>query len=121
MQENKFKRLTLHEQVAEELRRLMLTDFRPGQKIESERKLARRFDVSVSTIREAITTFVHEGLIERRAGRGTVVKDRGTPTQHVALVVGMDWPCSYSTYFAGRLFTQTMSGLRQQAGAGRPY
>ena len=50
----------------------------PGHKIPSEPDLARRLNLSVLTIRQAIAQLVDEGLLARERGRGT-------------FVVGLDW------------------------------
>ncbi len=49
------------------------SDFTAGQKIPSEHDLARRFGVSVMTVRQALAGLVNEGLLLRRRGSGTFV------------------------------------------------
>lgn len=44
-----------------------------GEKIPSERQLAKTFDVSRMTARQAVNTLVADGLLERRVGSGTYV------------------------------------------------
>lgn len=43
----------------------------PGEKIHSENELAKMFDVSRHTVRQAVGELVHEGLLYREQGAGT--------------------------------------------------
>ena len=54
----------------------------PGIRIPSEAKLARQYDVSLMTVRQAIGVLVEEGLVKRVHGSGTFVKriEVGTTT-----------------------------------------
>ena len=54
-------------------RGLMDGDWRPGEAIPSEAKLAERFQVSVGTVRKAIDELVAEKILLRQQGRGTFV------------------------------------------------
>jgi GntR family transcriptional regulator len=54
-----------------------------GERIPSEAELTQQFGVSRATVREALTGLVQEGLLERRQGFGTVVRD-GKITQDVS-------------------------------------
>jgi GntR family transcriptional regulator len=47
-----------------------------GERIPSETELTEQFGVSRATVREALSELVREGLLERRQGFGTVVRDR---------------------------------------------
>jgi DNA-binding LacI/PurR family transcriptional regulator len=67
------KRKVLHERLADRLRREIRRDWSPGQKFNTELKLADRFDVSVGTVRQAVLTLCNEGLLRRRQGAGTFV------------------------------------------------
>lgn len=49
--------------------------YRPGAKLPTELELAKQHNVSVNTIRGAMAMLVHEGLVERRRGAGTFVRD----------------------------------------------
>lgn len=67
-------RETLPAGIAVQLRRQIETGaFPPGEQLPGHRGLAAQFDVSLSTIREAISMLVSDGLITTRAGKGTFV------------------------------------------------
>jgi GntR family transcriptional regulator len=48
-------------------------EWKPGEAIPAERRLALRFDVSIGTIRKAIDELVAANLLIRQQGRGTFV------------------------------------------------
>jgi GntR family transcriptional regulator len=52
---------------------LFAGDLRVGTKLVNEQGLATRFDVSRSTVREAVSALVTAGYLERRHGSGTYV------------------------------------------------
>ena len=54
-------------------RGLMDAEWRPGEAIPSETRLAERFHVSVGTVRKAIDELVAEKILLRQQGRGTFV------------------------------------------------
>ena len=54
-------------------RALMAGEWRPGQAIPSESRLATRFKVSLGTVRKAIDELVFEKIVVRQQGRGTFV------------------------------------------------
>lgn len=53
--------------------RIITNDWKKGDKIPSERDLAEEFKVSRMTARQAVSSLVEEGLLERRRGSGTFV------------------------------------------------
>jgi GntR family transcriptional regulator len=52
---------------------LMAGEWRPGEAIPSESRLAERFGVSLGTVRKAIDELVAEKILVRQQGRGTFV------------------------------------------------
>ena len=73
------KRLYL--QVAEQLSaQIRAGAFETGGKLPAERELAKLFEVSRPTIREAITTLEVMGLVEVRPGSGVYVRDLESAT-----------------------------------------
>jgi GntR family transcriptional regulator len=53
----------------------------PGECIPTEAELQKRFAVSRSTIRQAVGDLVHQGLLERRRSKGTVVSSTHLETK----------------------------------------
>ncbi len=60
-------------QLKHALRDLITFDLRPGDQIPTEARLCDAYSLSRVTVRQAITSLVDEGLLERRQGRGTFV------------------------------------------------
>lgn len=60
-------------QLKHALRDLITFDLQPGDKIPTEAQLCDAYALSRVTVRQAITSLVDEGLLERRQGRGTFV------------------------------------------------
>jgi GntR family transcriptional regulator len=52
-------------------------EWRPGEALPSEAKLAQRYGVSIGTLRKAIDELVAEGVVVRRQGSGTYVAQHG--------------------------------------------
>lgn len=70
----------LYQEVADQLSRLIAQgEFRPGQRLPSERDLAISLQVSRPTIREAMIALEIAGTIEIRTGSGIFVLDNTTP------------------------------------------
>jgi GntR family transcriptional regulator of arabinose operon len=88
MSDLQISRRRLHEDIAGVLRQEIARS-RPGDRLDSEAKLAQRFSVSGVTIREALLALTKEGLIQRRQGSGTYVKDR-VDDRHVAVLIELD-------------------------------
>lgn len=60
--------------VADLRRRLADGTWRPGDRLPSERELSRRYAGRTAAVRRALRALAAEGLVERRRGRGTVVR-----------------------------------------------
>ena len=68
----------LYQQVRQSLRdSLQAGEWKPLEVIPSEVMLARRYNVSLGTVRKAIDELVAEGLLVRRQGKGTFVASHG--------------------------------------------
>jgi len=68
------KKVPVYIAMHNELRQKVLSkEWSKGQKIPSERTLAADFNVSRMTARQAVSSLVEEGLLERRQGAGTFV------------------------------------------------
>lgn len=57
-----------------------------GQKLPSERDLASRFDVSRPSLREAIQKLEAKGLLQRKQGGGTYIRDMVNPVANQPLM-----------------------------------
>src|SRR6201995_1046488 len=69
-----FRPLQRYEQVAERLAADIRSGlYAPGERLPSERELARSLDVSRASVREAIAALQVQGLGETRPGAGTFV------------------------------------------------
>lgn len=64
----------MYQQVRQDLlARIRRGEFQPGSLLPSENQLCRQYDVSITTARRAFLELVKEGVVERRAGVGTMV------------------------------------------------
>jgi DNA-binding FadR family transcriptional regulator len=65
------RQIPAHELVVDQMRRaLELGQFRPGDRLPTERELSEMLDVSRTTVRAAVAVLEREGLIAVRRGRG---------------------------------------------------
>lgn len=70
------RKTKLYEEVVKQIERLILEGgLKPGDKLPPERELSEMFQVSRSSVRDAIRTLELTGLVEPRQGEGTVVCD----------------------------------------------
>lgn len=84
MKIQRIKRATASDQVFKALHDLILSgEIRPGDRLPSQKDLAERFEVSRSTLREAIHKLAALGFVVLKHGVGTVVAD-GHPLRYVA-------------------------------------
>lgn len=67
-------RRPLYAQIGEKLEAMVRSDAFPDDRIPTERELAKAFNVSVITIKQAINALVSKDLVYRRPRRGTFVK-----------------------------------------------
>lgn len=84
----------LYRQVAEILRqRIERGLVRPGERISTEYEFCDEFGVSRTSIRQALSELVHEGLLQRRQGSGTYVRSEFGLGSHTitALVTEDPW------------------------------
>ena len=69
--------LPLYHAIYHELKqRISSGTYAPGVALPTERRLSEEFDVSLITIRRALDELALDGLIERRQGIGSFVRDR---------------------------------------------
>lgn len=73
----KIKAAKLSDVILEQLENMILEgSLAPGQKLPPERELAKQFEVSRPSLREAIQKLEARGLVTRRQGGGTYVKNQ---------------------------------------------
>jgi GntR family transcriptional regulator, galactonate operon transcriptional repressor len=73
MQTRSFRNGRLSEQVLDELQRMIGEEYAaPGSRLPKEAELADRFQVSRIVVREAMKILEDRGMVEVRAGRGTM-------------------------------------------------
>ena len=64
----------MYQQVRQDLlARIRRGEFQPGSLLPSENQLCQQYEVSITTARRAFLELVKEGVVERRAGVGTMV------------------------------------------------
>ncbi|WP_080875780.1 GntR family transcriptional regulator [Oceanobacillus timonensis] len=71
------KNQSLHIYIKEELlHRIKTNQYKPGEKIPTELELCENFNVSRTTVRNALNQLTLEGYLVRQQGRGTFVADK---------------------------------------------
>lgn len=77
----------LTDQTADRIFQMIISepDYGPGAKLPNEAELSQMFQVSRTTLREAIRTLVTQGYLEVRRGSGTFVADRTSIRQDIGL------------------------------------
>lgn len=83
--------------------------FQPGRKITSEMELAKEFGFSRQTVRQALNVLEQEGLIERRRGSGTFVKET-VRRKHNTGRIGV-----ITTYVTDYIFPHIIRGIEEEA------
>jgi GntR family transcriptional regulator, histidine utilization repressor len=72
----------------------------PGTRIPTETELTERYGTSRMTINKALHSLAHDGLVERRRKRGTIVADRAQ--QHPVFEI---WDVAEEVRRAGAIYT----------------
>ena len=91
--------IPLHIQLRAILRKRINQGFYEGPKIPSERELIEEFKVSRTTVREAVSELVHEGLLEKKHGKGTYITFKSS----------QEWISSFKSY------SETIESLKTQS------
>ena len=67
---------TLVDKIADEIKKLIETEYKSGEKLPSNHILTKKFNVSIKTIHDAIKILSKEGLVHTRRGRyGTIITE----------------------------------------------
>lgn len=88
--------------------------YRPGDKIATEEVLAREYGVNRLTVHKALRFLAREGLLLRRAGKGTFVaagpaSGGGAITRNIGFLIARDW------WMSGPFVTYQIAGARKTA------
>ncbi len=74
MEVNRNSHLPLYIQLKQLLsERIRVGDWKPGEQLPTEEEIQQKFDLSRTTVRQALREMEMEGIINRQAGRGTFV------------------------------------------------
>jgi LacI family transcriptional regulator len=85
----------LYKQMSDIIRReIEAQNLAPGTQLPTERDLARRFSVSMITVRGCVSELVRDGLLIRRQGRGTFVASRKPKATQLIMAIVPDL-CDY--------------------------
>ena len=85
--------------------------YKTGDRLDSELTLAKRYQTSVLTVREALSALAEQGIVDRRHGSGTYILDP-LARQHVAVYTGLDISHPRTSYFYLRLIQQLRQMVR---------
>lgn len=125
---NRFKRLYLHEQVAEALCK-DLSQLPAGGRLQSDEILAKRYSVSISVMRRALRVLARNGSIVRNKGVGTFVSEELLRQQArqspIGITLDRDPTGMNSSFFHRRLaerlrVTMSAKGFRTNLYIGEP-
>ncbi len=117
---SELNRHPLYRQVAGLLRDEIVRRMKPGEKLESEDRLSKRFDVSVITTREALRILASEGWVVRRQGKGTFVAEK-RPEKPVAVLIDRDVSHPRASYFFLRVAREVKAFLEDAGRTVRLY
>ena len=107
----------LYHEVAKRLaEQIRLGEF-PRGRLPTELELKRQHDVSIVTVRKAIEVLVKEGLVERRQGSGTFIRNWKTPKvgsrfKKTGLIDYI--PCAGSEYVPGSFYNFLMQSVQAE-------
>jgi len=115
-------RTPLYRHVAARLREKYVDGQPAGFRLPSERELSQVLEVSMGTVRAALSTLESSGCIERRVGSGTyVLQRRPADSRHVAVLLEADVASPKLSPFFLKLFQETRLALSKLGIPSRPY
>jgi GntR family transcriptional regulator of arabinose operon len=83
-------------------------NFKYGEKLISEHQLCAKFAVSRQTVRQAVATLEHEGLVTRRQGSGTYINHLNPTNKAASHQIGL-----ITTYLDDHVFPYIISGAEK--------
>jgi len=93
--------IALYLQIKEVIREMIESgELKPGERLPTEFELARHFDVSRITVRQAILGLVDEGYLFRQARRGTFVRELQKTGKGHPRIIGLIVPNIGYSFFA---------------------
>ena len=112
MQFMKVKHITVTEQVSKQIQDMITSgQFKPGDKLPTQKELEQMMGVSRPTLREAISRLISSGAIEARQGQGYYVKEPNLKINISAQLIQYDYH-KVRDIFEARLFlVSTLSQL----------
>lgn len=92
----------LYQQMSDILRReIESKGLAPGTRLPTEKEFAKRFGVSLITVRGCVGELVREGMLARRQGRGTFVASRKARATQLIMAIVPD----LTDYYCARMIT----------------
>lgn len=99
------------------LQHIASNGLRKGDRLPSERELARKFNLALGTVQKAMLKLEQEGILEKRHGSGTYVRDASSAAEKIAseksLSIGVLLP-GFLEYF----YAPVVSAIESAAQAG---
>ena len=89
---------------------------KPGERIPVERELSAHFAVSRQTVRQAISELTHEGMLDRRQGKGTFCSG-GSRSAAGGAARTARTICVITTYISDYIFPHIIRGIEQHLSA----
>ena len=110
----------LYRQIADQLADLMRKgEFKPGDRLPSERELSQQFNVSRASVREALIALEIDGLIDVRVGLGVFVN--AAPAAANSMTAALAEPGPFDVLSARYLVEGETSALAARDGSARDH
>ena len=97
------------------MKQIEIGELRPGDQVPTETELCERYDISRTPVRQALLELVRDGMLTRRAGRGTFVA--ATRKEEVILRITVpdvrwQWPLQEAARLWNYTHPETMLNLK---------
>ena len=101
----------MHEQVADQICKLIARSYKPGDTLPPYRELAVRFGVGDVTVRKALRVLSERGIVNPIRSRGTVVNRRLDPEEIHLASLGLIIPGTINRMFSQRYLSEIASEI----------